>query len=821
MATLKTLTTTEKLALVLNPAKQDWVYDAVMKFNGPKVITIVTGIIGLLVFLAAAAIGTEIKNAVNAPLGFIDALPSAPAIIFGFIIGLSVFLLLYNYFKGRYDLVAEREEGVTRAKTNTFGDAHFATKKELEQVATFTDPRETNGFVVGQFGEEAIYLPRRSKTSPGRYSLMSDIYSVIGTTGSGKTYSVLYGNICETIKRGESYIVTDPSGQIYRKTAALAREKGYNVNLINAKDFSRSDPWPIIDEIRRTNDVAFATQKAFIIAQTMWDNTSTSGEFAKTNEFWDSNNINLLIFLLLYVALSPSCNGERNMKTFFDTLRIINRTIQGETPREVIYVFDEEVQKMEAEALLRGGEDPCVVFYRKFQDSGSNRPLIPSGLAARLKALDLPSVRNMLSSKGLDLMKVTEEKTAVYLMTPEFHKTFDFVLSSLVACFIVSLDEVWRRNGERIKIPTWLFLDEFTNLGSIPDWTRIQTNIRKYDVGVVMFFQDIARLRAVYPKSYESILGNCSMIIILAVGSGDILTAEWVSKTFGEFTTIQKATRFQGHSIDAFSGDFTPQYHMLEGRRLLLRPEDVTGLEAEYVIGHMKPTTGKKVNFKLEAYNFDARSPFAEYTRLNTSAAESYIPKRGLITDPVFDYIMKYILIGNETCLEPGQIDDAISMTMGGMARGAGQSAPPKRKYSIKANRAAPARPVLPSFIPGPSCMKPPAPAASQQSIYLKGGHCAPATDEELKSISLAFGASAAFGGGAGRNAYFSLEEDLDLEKLNSRGPVCPELPEEAAQKEDGADYYSMMGESCEDEDCDQLFATHAGLETDWDSEAE
>ena len=159
---------------------------------------------------------------------------------------------------------------------------------------------------------------------------------------------------------------------------------------------------------------------------------------------------------------------------------------------------------------------------------------ILSSLQSKLGKFDSKEIAEVTSTDTIDFDEIGSRKTAVYVISSDTHKAYDFLLTIFFSQMIQQLYDFADKNGGRLKMPTFFILDEFANIGQIPDFDKKISTSRSRGISFSVILQNLDQLEAVYEKSYETIMGNCDTHVFL--GSNSYKTVEYFSKALGEKT---------------------------------------------------------------------------------------------------------------------------------------------------------------------------------------------------------------------------------------------------------------------------------------------
>lgn len=421
---------------------------------------------------------------------------------------------------------------------------------------------------------------------------------VIGGSGSGKSRHYVIPNVAAL---GASIAVTDPKGEIREATEDLLIERGYQVrtlNLVNLYESQGFNPLRYFDpESPETGIIQLAEG---IVTNT--NGTKPDGKDA----FWDRAERALLTALIAYVwATTPDTNDHE--ASLADVTDLHKNMAAGEgraaqMRSEVDIQFDaarEIVAEWEADGR-RGDEEEQRIMrvldfaarqYRIYQQGpGETKMSVIISLGVRLAPLDMHDVRQIISTDTIGLEDLSAEPTALFLELPDTHAAFNFIAAmfwqSLFEKTIYLSDHSEPRGLER---PVHCFLDEFANIGKIPNFERVIATIRSRGISASIVVQSYSQGKALWGEDWNTIVGNCDSVLYL--GTMDFDTREWISKQLGDETVVTEET---SRSYGA-NGSSTRANHFI--KRQLMTPEEVGRIditEALLLVRGMRPFRSKK-----------------------------------------------------------------------------------------------------------------------------------------------------------------------------------------------------------------------------------
>ena len=270
---------------------------------------------------------------------------------------------------------------------------------------------------------------------------------VIGGSGSGKSASFAIPNALQMLG---SYIFTDPKGELYDRTAGIYKKNGYNVHVINLADPKFSDGYNPLSHIRNTTDVDIITK---IISK-----KDDKGGGKGGDPFWDQTSEALLKAMIYYILFNRP-KEEHSLASCLALVRL-GSVNEGQDLMELFEGLDVNNPARRAFDTIRLGSDKTF----------SN---ILVSLAAKLEAFDSEEIVALTSTNTIEFENLAKEKSVVYFITPESHSTYDFLMNIFFSQLFQRLYEFGDQNGGALPIPMFLILDEFANIGRIPNFERI------------------------------------------------------------------------------------------------------------------------------------------------------------------------------------------------------------------------------------------------------------------------------------------------------------------------------------------------------------
>ncbi|MBQ2924369.1 MAG: type IV secretory system conjugative DNA transfer family protein, partial [Anaerotignum sp.] len=467
----------------------------------------------------------------------------------------------------------------------TYGTAGYMEKEEMRKLLDVTTIKQTNGTILGMVGKDIVSIPVDSR--------MNRNIAVFGASGSMKSRTFVRNMIFQSVKRGESMILTDPKSELYEDMSVYLEKNGYKVSVFNLVHPEHSDRWNCLGEVGHDQ------MMAQICTDVIIKNTSSG----KSERFWDTSEQNLLKALILYVTHEKHPD-DRNM---------------GQVYRMLSELSEHE---MDARFDALPNSHPAKAPYNIFRQAGEKvRGGVIGGLGARLQVYQNQLICDMTGQNDIDILLPGKEKCACFCVFSDQDSTFDFLSSLFFSFLFIKLVRFADAEGEdgKLPVPVNFIMDEFPNIGAVPDFKKKISTVRSRNIGVSVIFQNLAQLKNRYPNDeWQEILGNCDTQI--ALGCTDEITAKFISNRTGEVTIAVKSE--SKHLNTWRMTDYTPDYKETSsvGRRKLMTADEVIRMPMDEALVILR---GQNV-FKVKKFDY-TRHP--ESRKLKKRKAVSYIPE--------------------------------------------------------------------------------------------------------------------------------------------------------------------------------------------------
>jgi type IV secretion system protein VirD4 len=404
-----------------------------------------------------------------------------------------------------------------------YGSARWGTEKDIENFMDTEDP--DNNIIITQ--TEFIMLNGRPKKP--EYAVNKNVL-VIGGSGSGKTRFFVKPNLCQCHC---SYVLTDPKGTTLDECGKMLLRNGYKIITINTIDFDKSMHYNPFAYIRSEKDIMKLV--TIFMANTKSENSSGG------DQFWD--NAERLLYMAYIGYIYYECiPEEQNFGTLVDMINASETREDEEDFKNAIdYIFDDlEMENPEHFALLQ---------YKKFKlAAGKTAKSILISCATRLAPFDIKELRELTSYDEMDIEKMATQRTALFMIMSDTDSTFNFIIAMLEAqLFNILCDLAGSKFGGRLPIHVRFILDEFSNIGKIPEFEKIISVIRSREISTCIILQSKAQLKALYKDHAGTIADNCDSQLFLG-GRGDETLKELSGLLGKETIDIQTTSESRGQS---------------------------------------------------------------------------------------------------------------------------------------------------------------------------------------------------------------------------------------------------------------------------------
>ena len=382
---------------------------------------------------------------------------------------------------------------------------------------------------------------------------------VCGGSGAGKTRFYAKPNI---MKANTSFVVLDPKGEILRDTGFMLEKEGYEIRVLDLINTERSHGYNPFVYLRDDKDV-------LKLVANLVRNTTPKG--AQSNDpFWERAETALLEALILYLV-NEAPPEEQN---FPMVMEMISAAEVKEEDEGYTSILDELFNALEQ----RNPEHLALKQYRIFKmAAGKTAKSILISLGVRLEKFNLPQIASVVSHDELNLPSLGDKKTALFAVIPDNDSSLNYIIGMMYTQLFQELFfKADQLHGGRLPVHVHCVMDEFANVALPDEFDKLLSTMRSREVSVSIIIQNLAQLKALFEKQWESIVGNCDEFLYL--GGNEQSTHKYVSELLGK-STIDVNTYGQSKGRN---GSYSTNWQ-ISGRELYT-PDEVRMLDNRYAL---------------------------------------------------------------------------------------------------------------------------------------------------------------------------------------------------------------------------------------------
>ena len=438
----------------------------------------------------------------NLGVAFEHILPSFHPmdLIIGAVIGVGMRLVVY--MKGK--------NAKKFRKGEEYGSARWGNAKDIEPYMDLENPE--NNVILTQ--TEGLIM--NGKPKGPKYARNKNIL-VIGGSGSGKTRFFVKPNLMQL---HSSYVITDPKGTVLLEVGQMLYDAGYEIKVLNTINFKKSMHYNPFAYIHSEKDI-------LKLVNTLIVNTKGEGQQA-TEDFWVKAEKLLYQAYIGYIYYE-CVKEEQNFITLIDMINASETREDDENFKNAIDLIFEELEADEPDHF-------AVKQYKKYKlAAGKTAKSILISCGARLAPFDIKELRDLTEYDEMELDKIGERKTAMFMIMSDTDGTFNFILAMMQSQMFNLLcecaDDV--HNG-KLPVHVRFLLDEFANIGQIPQFDKLIATIRSREISASIILQSKSQLKAIYKDNADTIEGNCDTTLFL--GGKEKTTLKEMSEILGKET---------------------------------------------------------------------------------------------------------------------------------------------------------------------------------------------------------------------------------------------------------------------------------------------
>lgn len=545
-----------------------------------------------------------------------------------FAFGATIFAILFNLFdfNKKNKTAGVDNRGVSFMEKSTFGSSRWMDKTEAKEAYYVGNIANTTTTIYGQFtdkGQSVVgYLPYKKGGSGDRNTL------IIGAPGTGKSYSYVRTEIIQSVLRGASICVTDPSGELYSSLAQFCEDRGYKTQVLNLAEPNYSDFWDCLAETLDPETGRLDGTRLNEFADIYMKNSST-GE--KEEIYWYNQAKNILKAAIGYCAWKREITLLSGYKALFEKMcpfknpafedvmesmsfgtpliwcknqiyalaeytgedktkvdELVNDIEKSAPAFNMSAVFDAVMRFKEIEKDFAAIEDshPAKISYNIYAstDNENVRGSARQGLQVRMQLFSDEKLKNIISHPGINLSELNREKTAYFVILSDKSTATKPIASLFFSFLIKDAEEQWD-NAAHIAnetgrpnpcLPVTVMLDEFFSIGVIggnPDSFAVtMSTARKRQLHISIIIQSYPQIETLYGKSNALTIQTCCSTIVF-LGSNDPATCQFISEFASGISTVLNESHSEKSSI--FDETSSKNISSHAGARALLTIDEV------------------------------------------------------------------------------------------------------------------------------------------------------------------------------------------------------------------------------------------------------
>lgn len=464
--------------------------------------------VGLLYVSAAGTVTQRLVAAVNLSKIALHPLQLSPAPIpvgcgVGAILLAGLAYLCIKYSGHR--LVPQKE----------YGSARWGTAAD---IAPFLHEKASENIPLT--ATESLSLAMKMPvTAENNYNRNKNII-VFGPSGSGKSYSVAGPQL---LQFNSNYVLSDPKGELLDTYGNVLLSQGYDVKVFNLKDRDKSDHYNPFAYIHDTDDIV-------VVAKNLIKNMKEDPRQKNTADpIWEEGSTSLLEALLAYVYFEQPPEMH-NMNSVMELFVLMQHRYGPQGRSQLDDIFEDLAMEKPASFAARQ-----YGLYHMAPDKTAQS--IDVSLGMRMSAFNIPSIMKICEDDTIHLEELaSDKKVALFVVTPDTTTAYNFLAAVMFQqCFQILVHTADNREDHCLPRHVRFLLDEFPNIGMIPDFQILISTIRSRNIGCTLIYQSIAQLKSQYGDDWGTILENCDSELVLG-GGNNPESLEFFGKQLGKRT---------------------------------------------------------------------------------------------------------------------------------------------------------------------------------------------------------------------------------------------------------------------------------------------
>ena len=394
-----------------------------------------------------------------------------------------------------------------------YGSARWGTPAD---IAPFMAPKFEDNIILTK--TERLMMSNRP---PDPKNARNKNVLVVGGSGSGKTRYFIKPNLlqCTSKSHPVSFVVTDPKGGLIQECGLALLKNGYKIRTMNTINFHKS---------MRYNPFAYIHEEKDILKLVTTLMTNTKGEGQGGDPFWDKAERLLLTSLIAYLHYEAPAE-EQNFATLLEMLNTMQVSEDDEDYQNPVDLLFEDLAKKKPNSFA--GRQ--YKLYKLAAGKTAKSILISCG--ARLSPFDIQEIRDATMYDELELDKLGDRKTALFLIMSDTDSTFNFLISMIYSqLFNLLCDKADDVYGGKLPVHVRCLIDECANIGQIPQLEKLVATIRSREISACLVLQTRSQLKAIYKDNADTIVGNMDSQIFL--GGSEPTTLKDLAEALGKET---------------------------------------------------------------------------------------------------------------------------------------------------------------------------------------------------------------------------------------------------------------------------------------------
>lgn len=416
-----------------------------------------------------------------------------------------------------------------------------------------------------------------------RKTFRNNNFLILGGAGTGKSRFVIKPNL---LQENCSYVVTDPSGEIIVSCGKVLSDHGYKIKIFNLSNMGHSNTYNPFNYIRDEAGVLMVIDCLI---------KNTTGKNEKGDQFFTNSEKLLYSACIFYLIDFETDESRKNFSSVMDMINMSQVDENNPSSKSELDLMFEQIDQTSLAAK----------YYKAFkQAAGKTLKSIIISCVVRLQSFMTPQVTRLTGSDNINLASIGDEKTILFIITPQADRTFAFLASMLYSQLFETLyhkgeTQKLKTGSERLTYHVRCLMDEFANIGEIPEFPSKLITMRKYNISATIVLQDNSQLQSMYKDEWRTIMANCDSTIFL--GNAEPDTLKYFCEKLGNETVTAQS---RGRSYGSKSGS-SQNYQQV--KRETLTAEEIGRLPNDECLVFLRgerPARDKK--FKYETHkNYD------------------------------------------------------------------------------------------------------------------------------------------------------------------------------------------------------------------------